>query len=114
MDAMIAYCGLNCAQCPALLATQQDDDNERKKVAEQWSKQYSSEIKPEDINCLGCLSEKRPVFHYCTICEIRKCGRERGVINCAHCDDYACEKLNNFFSMAPEAKNSLEEIRKNL
>ncbi len=57
MEKMIAFCGIVCTECPAFLATQKDDDNKRKKVAEMWSKQFKSEIKPVDINCDGCLIE---------------------------------------------------------
>ena len=90
-------------------------DGERKKVAKIWSKEYKSEIKPEDINCDGCLAEEEGrVFNYCKVCEIRKCGQEKGIKNCAYCDDYACDKLNDFFKMAPAAKTVLEEIKKNL
>ncbi len=55
MDKMIAFCGIVCTECPAFLATQKDDHNERMKVAELWSKEFKAEIKPEDINCDGCL-----------------------------------------------------------
>jgi len=94
MKKTIAYCGIICSECPAFLATQKNDDNERKKVAEMWSKQFNAEFKPEDINCDGCLSESERLFNYCRVCEIRKCGQEKGVKNCAYCDDYACETLN--------------------
>ncbi len=115
MDKMIAFCGLTCTECPAFVATQKDDDGERKKVAKIWSKEYKSEIKPEDINCDGCLAEEEGrVFNYCKVCEIRKCGQEKEVENCAYCDDYACDKLSDFFKMAPAAKTALEEIKKNL
>ncbi len=114
MDKMIAFCGIVCTECPAFLATQKDDDNERTKVAELWSKEFKAEIKPEDINCDGCLLESGRLFGHCKVCEIRKCGQERNVKNCAYCDDYACEKLNKFFGMAPDAKATLEEIRKSL
>jgi hypothetical protein len=30
---MISFCGLTCTECPAFLATQKDDDQEREKVA---------------------------------------------------------------------------------
>ena len=112
MDKMIAFCGLVCTECPAFLATQEDDDAKRKEVAETWSKQFNVTIKPEDINCDGCRSEGKRIFSYCNICEIRKCGTEKRVENCAHCNEYACEKLTKFFAMAPMAKTSLEEIRK--
>jgi hypothetical protein len=52
------------------------------------------------------------VFNYCDVCEIRKCGQEKQVKNCAYCADYSCEKLDKFFDMAPGAKATLEEIKK--
>ena len=112
MGKMIAFCGIVCTECPAFLTTERDDNNERKRIAESWSKQYNADIKPEDINCEGCLSESGKIFSYCKVCEIRKCGQEKGLKNCAYCDDYACEKLNMFFNMVPYAKITLEEIRK--
>ncbi|MCK4448931.1 MAG: DUF3795 domain-containing protein [Candidatus Marinimicrobia bacterium] len=114
MDKMIAFCGIICTECPAFLATQKDDDDIRKKTADIWSKQFNAEIKHEDINCDGCLSEGGQIFNYCRVCEIRKCGLEKGVENCAYCDDYTCEKLEKFINNVPEAKATLEKIRKNL
>jgi hypothetical protein len=113
MDKMIAYCGIVCTECPAFIATQQNDDAKRKKVAEMWSKQYKMAVKPEDINCDGCISGSKKLLNYCSICEIRKCGQAKGVQNCACCDEYACDKLSRFLAIAPpEAKASLEKIRK--
>jgi hypothetical protein len=112
MDKMIAYCGIVCTECPAFIATQQNDDAKRKKVAEMWSKQYKMAVKPEDINCDGCISGSRRLLNYCSICEIRKCSQDKGVKNCAYCNDYACDKLTRFYAMAPHAKESLEKIRK--
>ena len=109
---MVAVCGTVCSECHAFLATQKDDDAER--IAELWSKQYNADIKPEDINCDGCISEGKRLFLYCNICEIRKCGREKNIENCAFCNEYACDKLTQFFPMAPEAKTTLDEIRKSL
>lgn len=115
MNKMIAFCGLICTECPAFLATQKDDDRKREKVAQQWSKWIGAEIKPEDINCDGCLTGTR-LFSHCNNCEIRRCGLERSVKNCAHCESYACEKLNSFLDAqgVPEAKKNLDEIRRGL
>ena len=112
MDKMIACCGLICTECPAFLATQNDDDSERKKVAEMWAKEYDVELKPANINCDGCLSENKRLIGHCMVCEIRKCCKEKQLLNCALCDDFACEKLSKYFSMAPQIKSTLEEIRK--
>ncbi len=114
MDEMISICGLLCNECPAYLATQADDDEKRAEVAKQWSEQFKSEIKAEDINCDGCLSDNGRLFGHCQVCEIRKCGREKKVTNCAHCEEYSCEKLDNFFNMVPDAKKRLDGIRINL
>lgn len=111
MEEIIAICGLTCHECGAYLATINDDDQKRAEVAELWSKEYSSDLKPEDIICEGCLSDGENLFSYTKVCEIRKCGKEKAVLNCAHCSDYICEKLEKFFQMAPEAKKRLEEIR---
>ena len=112
MDKMIAYCGIVCTECPAFIATQKNDDAKRKEVAEAWSKQYKMSVKPEDINCDGCKTQGKRLIGYCNICQIRKCGQEKRVENCAYCDEYECEKLTKFFAMAPHAKASLEGIRK--
>jgi len=113
MDKIIAYCGLVCTECPAYIATQENDDAKRKNVADMWSKQYKMQVKTEDINCDGCNVAGKRLLGYCSVCEIRKCGQNHGVANCAYCVEYGCEKLNKFFAMAPHAKASLEEIRKN-
>ena len=51
---MLGCCGLKCNECEAFLATQADDDEQRRAVAENWSKTYDADIKPEQINCDGC------------------------------------------------------------
>ncbi len=113
-EKLISFCGLICSDCGAFIATQNDDNEKRKKVAEEWTREYHVEIKPEAINCDGCTSESARVFNYCHVCEIRACGREKKVKNCAYCLDYPCQKLNKFFEMAPAARTNLEEIKKSL
>ena len=114
MEKVIAYCGITCSDYPTFGATKMDDDAERKRVAELWTKQYGHAFKPEDINCDSCLTRGTRVFNYCNICEIRKCGREKNVENCACCDDYKCERLSKLHQQAPKAKETLEEIHRNV
>ena len=114
MGKVISHCGLVCSECPAYIATQNDDDAKRAEVAREWSKMYDAELKPADITCDGCLSDGPRLFHHATVCEIRKCAGSRGVPNCAHCDEYACERLRGLFAMAPEAKERLDGIRAEL
>jgi len=111
MEAMIAYCGLDCHECGAFLATKANDDAKRQEVAVMWSKEFNADIKTQDINCEGCQSENGVLFSHCQVCEIRKCGVEKGVANCAFCSDYTCDKLTKFHVMAPEAKVRLDGLR---
>jgi hypothetical protein len=114
VEEIIAYCGIVCTECPAYVATQNDDQEGLKRTAEMWSEQFQSEIKPEDIICDGCLPGHTRYCSHCTECEIRACAIVRGVVNCAHCDGYGCEKLTGFLQYAPEAKAKLEDIRAGL
>jgi hypothetical protein len=36
------------------------------------------------------------------------------MVNCAHCDDYGCQTLKDFFAMATEARATLDGIRAGL
>jgi len=114
MEKMIAYCGIVCTDCDAFVATQEDDDAKRRKLAESWSKEFGHEIKPEEINCDGCLDTAGRHIGYCGTCEVRKCGMEKEVENCAYCIDYKCEKLDKFHEQAPKAKGTLEEIHQKI
>jgi hypothetical protein len=111
MEKMIAMCGINCAECPAFLATRENNVQKRKEVAEQWSKEYQAEFKAEDINCDGCSFGKERLFSHCQVCEIRRCGREKQLKNCATCNEYPCPKLSQFFLMVPQGKAVLDEIK---
>jgi len=110
MNSIIAYCGLNCTECGAYQATIANDDAKRKEVAEQWTKEYHADIKPVDINCEGCLAIGENVFSNCKVCEVRLCGIEKKVTNCAHCDEFVCAKLEKFFQMAPFLREKLTQI----
>ena len=107
---MIGFCGLICHECPAFIATEEDDDNKRKETAEEWSKQFNTSIKPEDINCEGCVSNSKVLFSHPRVCKIRKCGQKKGIMNCAYCDEYACYRLNKFFENVPDAKVTLDSM----
>ena len=90
----VGRCGLDCSSCPAFIATKNNDNDLRRKTAEEWTKRYKANpsIKSENINCRGCLSDG-PLFSHCLECEIRKCGLRKGIKNCKDCKKYKCDKL---------------------
>ncbi len=111
---MIAYCGLDCTECGAFIATQKNDNKRRAEVAADWTTKYHHDFKPEDINCVGCIPAAGKHIGQCSVCEVRLCGQAKGVANCAYCPDYGCDKLDKYFQMAPIMKTNLEAIRKGL
>ena len=113
MQKIIAICGLICNDCPAFIATQKNDDKEKKRIAELWSTDKEI-LKPEDITCYGCLDEKKTQTKFCSICNVKHCGFEMDVINCAYCNSYPCEKLEKLWGYihSLEAKETLERISK--
>lgn len=114
MEKMIGCCGIICSDCPVFVAMKKNDDEERRRVAEIFTKQYGIEYKPADINCDGCSSDSSRIFSYCNICNVRKCGKEKHVENCAHCGDYPCEKLSKVFAEYSKAKETLDNIKSQL
>lgn len=114
MDNFIAACGLDCSKCEAYLATQANDLEAMEKIAAKWRKEFASpQITVDAVTCDGCLVGKRH-GGYCAECGIRKCVQEHALPNCAHCADYPCEDLKNFFEMAPQARSCLDSIRTQL
>ncbi|RPJ58446.1 MAG: DUF3795 domain-containing protein [Dehalococcoidia bacterium] len=110
---MIAYCGIECFECPAYIATKADDDKLREDAAKLWSGLFKHEIRPDQINCNGCKSDGKKFF-FCRICGIKKCVEEKKLETCAYCDDFGCEKIEGLMQMDPNVKKSLEEQRQKL
>ena len=112
---MIAYCGIICNECPAYIATQKNNEEEKRKLAQLWSSEEVPLV-PEDISCDGCLHEGKRLTKFCYVCEIRKCAIDKEVENCAYCEEYSCEKLDKHIEKlkVPEAKEILDEIKRNI
>ncbi len=114
MEEIVGVCGLVCSDCPAYIATVEDDDAKRRATAKQWSEQYGAEIAAADINCFGCHASDDRVFTHPLTCSIRLCGRKKGVETCAHCCEYPCKTIEEFFDMVPDARATLDAIRDSL
>jgi hypothetical protein len=103
----IAYFGLDCMKCGAYIARQTNNDELRRETAARWNKEYNLGIKPEEINCDGCLTEI--IGH--SNCSIRVCARGKGIMNCAYCSGYPCLQLDKYIKTAPGCKETLDAIR---
>ncbi|MHA1772305.1 MAG: DUF3795 domain-containing protein [Candidatus Thorarchaeota archaeon] len=107
----VSCCGLVCTDCLAYKATKTDDDDLREELAKKWSTKELV-LSPQDIDCDGCRGGMGNLMKFCQTCEVRNCAIERGVDNCAQCEDYICDKLEQVFGfVGEEAKARLEKIR---
>ncbi len=116
-NTILAYCGLVCETCPIHLASLEKDISKqqemRESIARTIAEQYGMNLKPEDINdCDGCRADTGRIFSGCLNCEIRKCAITRNIENCAYCQEYPCDKLNEIFRLESEAQTRLDAIRK--
>ena len=109
MNQYIACCGLDCETCEARLATVNNDDALRAKVAKLWSDLNGVEITPEMINCVGCRINgvKTP---YCeSLCPIRPCAMKKHIQTCGSCAEMGtCEKLAAITGNNPDAIRNLK------
>lgn len=109
MNKFIAYCGLDCEKCEARLATVNNDNALREKVAKLWSELNNAEITADMINCTGCRIEgvKTPYCGY--ICPIRQCALTRGIETCGECAEFeTCEKVWAILNNNAEALHNLK------
>ncbi len=111
MSRLIAFCGLDCANCFAFIATKEDDDVKRQVTAKAWSTpEYP--LTAGDIKCSSCTNKKGRHISFVKDCDIRNCGTLRKVENCAYCADYPCGRLAKSHERSPEAKKTLDDIRR--
>ena len=106
----IAFCGLDCHQCPTFKATQADDDPARARTAAMLNQTYGFNMTVDDINCDGCHSQGSRLIRYCQACAVRQCGRARGLDNCTACPDQPCEKLLDFHAFSPDARAAYDRL----
>lgn len=113
MNDYIAYCGLNCETCEARIATVNNDDELRVRVAKLWSELNGAEISPEMINCTGCRIQGAK-YPYCrSMCPIRKCAAGEDFSTCAECAHMdSCEKLKAITDGSEDALRNLLNLRK--
>lgn len=120
MEKVIAFCGYDCTNCPVYQATMKKDLELLKIIL--YNAKEDATI--ETLGCRGC-TDCLVVNQFCNKCPIRLCALNKKVINCGHCEDFPCNKLDNISADTFEYlddlykkkfKNSLEtalEIAKN-
>lgn len=103
----MAYCGLNCEECPVFQATQNRDEVHKRWLAAEYSSQELC-FTTRDMTCHGCKTPLRLESRMCQGCQIRDCASQQMVKNCAHCIQYPCLLIRRFVSTETDARTSLE------
>ena len=109
MKQLIACCGLDCEQCEARIATLNDDNRLRQKVAKEWGEMNQMEFQPEWINCMGCRTEGCKTYYCSEMCKIRHCVMEKGYNTCGDCQEMrTCRILGELADHAPYVFDNLK------
>ena len=100
---MLAYCGINCAECPAYKGTVTTNIGLLETVAGSfWDGEHSA----SDWVCLGCTPADQGFLAMdCATCRIRDCAIAKSVQNCAACSDFeSCTLIHDFLKGKSEPR----------
>ena len=110
MKKLIAYCGLDCEKCDARVATLNNDNALREKVAKLWSELNGVEITAEMINCEGCRADGVKTPFCDSMCQIRQCALGKGYETCGNCSQIdSCGTVGMVLSNNAEASGNLKK-----
>ena len=79
---LLGYCGLYCGGCSVYQNT----------VNGAPMKNENGEI----MECKGCNSEL--TTGWCSVCDIKKCSRNKGIRYCLECSENPCERITEFMN----------------
>ncbi|MHC4498632.1 MAG: DUF3795 domain-containing protein [Planctomycetota bacterium] len=105
MEPIISKCGYRCDLCP-VYETNFKLDPDKKKMCDAWNKYLGGNLEPDAIEiCRGCQEGEGDPD-----CDVQKCAQERKLVNCAHCSDFACDKLKARMNLVEEKVKGLPNI----
>ena len=105
----LSMCGYRCDLCSAYVKNINNND-ERKRLSEIWTKYYGLNISAEEIYCDGCRCSKDNAKRIDEDCPVRVCVLERQIEHCGYCNNYPCETFEQRQGLScVEAKNKLNE-----
>jgi hypothetical protein len=91
VEPILTRCGYRCDLCLAYKPNVMVNPSNRQKLSDGWFKYFGFRLPPEEICCDGCMAENPKLID--KDCPVRPCVIEKGLDNCAQCDQYVCEKL---------------------
>jgi hypothetical protein len=108
MQPILTRCGYRCDLCLAYKPNIEEHPENRQKLSDGWYKYYGFRIPAAEICCDGCMAENPHLLD--RGCPVRPCVIERGMDNCAWCEDYdGCEKLAQRLVMYEEVRERVAQ-----
>lgn len=99
---ILTRCGYRCDLCLAYKPNIEQNPVNRQKLSDGWFKYFGFRLPTEAICCDGCMLDNPKLID--TSCPVRPCVIERGLDNCAQCDEYVCAKLKERLVVLEEIK----------
>ena len=94
MKEEISCCGFRCKICP-MYKNKAEDKQFLQRISDGFFKYYGFRLPLDNLYCDGCTPENcENPKKIDTECPVRPCVLEKGIPNCAYCDQYICEKLS--------------------
>ncbi|MGQ9706647.1 MAG: DUF3795 domain-containing protein [bacterium] len=104
---IMAVCGIICNECDIFKATENPEIAER---IQEWFKKKEKEVRIEEICCLGCRGDR--TRYWSSDCPILKCCVDEGGLNYYYeCDDFVCERLDEWAKGGERYRNALNRLR---
>jgi len=88
---ILTRCGYRCDLCLAYKPNIEKNPANRQILSDGWHKYFGFRLPPEKICCDGCMSTDPHLID--DQCPVRPCVIDKGLDNCAQCEQYGCEKL---------------------
>ncbi len=92
MQPVISLCGMRCDLCLAYQPNIAAHPENRQILSDGWHTYFGFRIPPEQIECNGCFPNGEMTLD--STCQVRPCVTERQLDNCASCEAYICDKLD--------------------
>jgi hypothetical protein len=90
MEPIVSKCGYRCDLCPAY-ETNIKSEADKQRMSDAWNKYCGFDVPPEVIkSCSGCVASGGD-----ETCTVRPCATEKNLENCAHCEQFGCDKLKS-------------------
>ena len=89
MEEILGLCGFRCDLCQFFNKNVIGQEH-KEAVSREFNRIFGYDIKPSDVECVGCRNEGK---HADVNCPVRPCAIKKSVKNCAHCQDFICDKL---------------------